>query len=159
VKIYPYSKKIIAYIHLFFGHETTDTDNASSLSALSYTSMIKWITNTDIIHSSAFMHHLSPSRSSKVHPVNHNEFFFIKRNLNFFIFIFIFWNLVYYTFCTLPNTNPITFNEVNPLCLPSPLKKNQKQKPNLKYFILFYFENNFGLLRRYINQSNQLQTK
>jgi hypothetical protein len=120
--------------------------------------MIKWITNTDIIHSSAFMHHLSPSPSSKVHPVNDNEFFFIKRKFKIFIFIFIFWNLVYYTFCTLPNTNPITFNEVNPLPAQS-IKKNQKQKPNLKYFILFYFENNFGLLGRYINQSNQLQTK
>jgi hypothetical protein len=123
VKIYPYTKKIIAYIHLFFGHETTDTDNASGLRALSYTSMIKWITNTDITHSSAFMHHLSPSPSSKVHPVNDNEFFFIKRNLK--IFSFVFWNLVYYTFCTLPNTNPITFHEVNPL----PVQSIKKTKP------------------------------
>jgi hypothetical protein len=36
-----YPKKILAYVHLFFGHETTDPDNASGLSALSYTSMIK----------------------------------------------------------------------------------------------------------------------
>ncbi len=102
----------------------------------------KWITNTDIIHSSTFMHHLSPSPSSKVHPVKDNEFFFIKKKSSK---IFIFWKLVYYTFSTLPNTqsNHLQWSE----------------KPNVKYFILYYFENNFGLLGRYINQSNQLQTK
>jgi hypothetical protein len=33
--------------------------------------------------------------------------------------------------------------------------KNQ----TLNILFLFYFENNFGLLGRHINQSNQLQTK
>ncbi len=114
----------------------TDTDNASGLSALSYTSMIKWITNTNIIHSSAFMHRLSPPhpQAKCTQSMIMNSFFFIKKKiLNFFIFIF--WNLVYYTFCTLPNTKS------NHLPWSEPI--NQKQKPNLKKIILFYFENNF----------------